>query len=251
MAEEENYFELLMKDNGFDSVDESFVRFLNKCIKKNELILHCKFDSIWPDYFLQDQNYSPVAFQIHGLVEIHGLSYEEVNRSILYDEMVAVGPIYYSSIYKSGSFYYPAIKEDPPFLPTEISDGVFAVSTENAPQIFVKTNRSPLKTENIILTKESYEKFKLSYELSLTKKTLPRRRVVLKEFLRQEGYDIGRKLLFSEHRYASRKQLWQRLYEFDPESRLFSHADHTTKDKIDKLFDGNPYISFDKNKTSE
>lgn len=241
---EENYFKVLMEDFEFESVNEEFVKFLNKYLKKDKIILSYHFHSFFPEYFLKDANPTPVAFQVYGKVNLKGLVYKALNPNILYDASVAVGPIFYTSISKNEAMYYPAIQEDPPLVPIEIEEGVLKVGAKNSSPVFVKLAKAPLQTEKIILTKDNYEKFKFNYELEKANKTPAKRLFILKSFLESEGYDTSKKLLPSEHDYGSRKELWQQLYHFAPESGMFSHADHTTKDKIDKLFNGNKYISF-------
>lgn len=252
MAVEENHFNELMEEFGFKTVTHDFVRFLNRHIKLGNLELHYQVNTpLVDEVFLKNENPSNFAFKIYGKAILKSLDFEAVDESRFYGDMrdeLSIGPIYYKSIFSDGEYYYPAHLQGISEFPTQLSEHVHIIGAPNTPYVYVKTLRAPMRTKGISLTKENYEKFKLNYELANTKKTLPRRRAVLKAVLEHDGYDTSRKLVFSEHDYISRKQLWQRLYEFESESGLFSHVDHTTPDKINKLFDGNPYISFDKSK---
>ncbi|WP_029406844.1 hypothetical protein [Thiomicrorhabdus sp. Milos-T2] len=243
MAEEENYFNELMNEFGFESITHDFVRFLNRHIKRGNLELYYHVGHPWEEEFLKEQNYSSVAYRVYGRAVLKELDFEAIDESILYDELAAVGPMHYKAIFIDGENYYPAHLEGVSEFPSQVSDHVYVVGAHNASSVYVKSSSAPMNTGRVKLTKENYDQFKLKYELELSQKTPEKRRIMLKAFLEKEDYDTTEEILFENHHYSSRLELWEKLSEFDP--KLFPRYQESS---MQKLFNGNPYISFDKSK---
>jgi len=191
MSKEENYFVTLMKDHGFKVVNEEFVKFLNRSIKREELELFYVFDSVFPERLLKDQDLVHTVFELHGRVRVvlKGLDYEALDSSILYDEEVAVGPVFYTSIVVDCETYYPAMKRSPSLTPEKISDNVYLNDDGSLIPVFMKIKKAPLKTENILLTKENYERFNAALEFRKAKGIPAKRITFLKHFLADHGFN--------------------------------------------------------------
>lgn len=105
MVKEDNYFTTLMRDHGFDCINESLVKFLNKHMRNNELELNYRFSSIRREKFLKYQDYSPVAFECYSPVSLKSLDYESVKLPEYFDDTVAWGPIFYKEVIIDGESF--------------------------------------------------------------------------------------------------------------------------------------------------
>lgn len=130
--------------------------------------------------------------------------------------------------------------EETPFLaPTLVSDNVYAISAVGALPIFVKTNSKPLKTEDIFLTKDNYEKFKHIQAKKKANGKRNKRLAVMESFFKKKGLDTSSLIPKEQHCFSKRQELWDALGGFEPQ--LFPP---TSSDTINKFFNKNGLVSF-------
>lgn len=238
---EDSYFDSLMKSNGFEVVNEKFIKFLNDSIKREKISIY-----VYVDYFeknslkfLEKPLSSSVAFMIDSswlklekvdLVKLAGLN--EFASDRLGGVMVSFG----------GNDYFPAVDGYNPFPVAHPENP--QISVVNHPDCRSDIYRpSPMLIwlDKLFLSESDFKDFQYKQEMKKENKTPVRRHKALKRFLESQGYDLSKKLLRSEHNYRSRLELWKDLNDFD--SKLFPNRG---KDTVDKFFNGNPYISINK-----
>jgi hypothetical protein len=253
MGSEESYFKTLMEENGFEVVNEKFIQFLNKHIKKHLSLyihIHRYRDEHGETKYLNSLVPSPTVFLIkHN----NWIRIEKVGllKYVGMDEY-AKGRIEISEVSLDGERLYPAYSEYSPFpVPHPTNSKMEIVNHPDYQGDMYKPGVITVDIENVFLSKDDFFEFKKRLFEKENNKVIPRRLNALKLHLeRKLNRKIVHKLQRDEHPYRSRSALWKELHdEYDP--KLFKWP--ASKKTIDSLFDSkdNNYISFNSKKLKE
>lgn len=239
-------FQELLDSLGEDTNDPKLYKRVNKLIRDKGLKVLFKNQDTFPLTVFPKQMHSEVAYEVHEKVQVYTFTSIEFHDQ-LQKNFTTARELFcsFSQIKFSGELYFtvsPTIgaNQTIDFLPKGMTP-VFV--SESAFRQFYCPVVHTTKVDSLYIEKEDFTRFQLKHEIDLANKLPEKRRIMLKAFLEQEGYDTSEEILFSNHNYASRNELWEKLSKFD--SKLFPRYQESS---MQKLFNGNPYISFDKNK---
>lgn len=233
----DSQFRHLMIEFGYSKVDQEFVDFLNKQIKKNKLNLFFLIDPLDERPFLKNKEPSITAY----IFDVSKVKIDVLDVFIFIGGEISENEFGVSKVFLDDKVFYPAYFNYRPF-PERISNNIQMVGIPGGENGHFLPFPIKLSIDDVILTNKDFINFKKNIEIKKSSKKQPKREAVLKAMLLHTDLDLScTPLPISVHSFPTRLSAWNALTNED--KSLFPIKEKND-DTLNKFFNIQKIIAF-------